>query len=172
MIIVRNIKIGNNWVGDTFPCYIIAEIGTGYRNYDEAKNLIDSAIESGINAIKFQTFEADTITTKKNFIDMEETGKISQYDLFKQLEIPKETQKKIVRYANDNNITIFSAPSHLNDIKFLKELDLPVYKIGSDLACHIPLLKESSVRYSMKHRLNIFHLKNWKELQRCCFQMT
>jgi len=142
MIIVRNIKIGNNWVGDTFPCYIIAEIGTGYRNYDEAKNLIDSAIESGINAIKFQTFEADTITTKKNFIDMEETGKISQYDLFKQLEIPKETQKKIVRYANDNNITIFSAPSHLNDIKFLKELDLPVYKIGSDLACHIPLLKE------------------------------
>ena len=108
----------------------------------KAKNLIDSAIKSGINAIKFQTFEANTITTKNNFIDMDETGKISQYDLFKQLEIPKETQKKIVKYANENNITIFSAPSHLNDLEFLKELDLPVYKIGSDLACHIPLLKE------------------------------
>ena len=73
---------------------------------------------------------------------MKETGKISQYDLFKQLEIPKQTQIKIVQYAKENNITIFSAPSHLNDLKFLKELDLPVYKIGSDLACHIPLLKE------------------------------
>jgi N-acetylneuraminate synthase len=139
---MENVIIDNKIIGDDHPCYIIAEIGTGYRNYDEAKNLIDSAIKSGINAIKFQTFEANTITTKNNFIDMGETGKISQYDLFKQLEIPKETQKKIVKYANENNITIFSAPSHLNDLEFLKELDLPVYKIGSDLACHIPLLKE------------------------------
>lgn len=139
---MKKIKIADSWIGDTFPCYIVAEIGTGYRNFDEAKNLIDSAIEVGINAIKFQTFEADTITTKNNYTDLEETGKILQYDLFKQLEISKETQKKIVQYAINKGITIFSAPSHLNDLKFLEELDLPVYKIGSDLACHIPLLKE------------------------------
>ena len=58
---------------------------------------------------------------------MKETGKISQYDLFKQLEIPKQTQIKIVQYAKENNITIFSAPSHLNDLKFLmKNFQTPV----------------------------------------------
>jgi len=139
---MKKIKIGNNSIGDDFPCYIVAEIGTGYQNFDEAKNLIDTAIEIGIDAIKFQTFEANTITTKKNYIDMEETGNISQYELFKKLEIPKDTQKKIVRYAMDKGITIFSAPSHLKDIATLKEFDLQVYKIGSDLACHIPLIKE------------------------------
>ena len=139
---MKKFQISNSWIGEGCPCYIVAEIGTGYQTFDEAKNLIDAAIEIGIDAIKFQTFEADTITTKNNFIDMEETGKISQYDLFKKLEIPKKIQKQIVSYANEKGITVFSAPSHLNDISFLKELDLPVYKIGSDLACHIPLLKE------------------------------
>ena len=139
---MKNIFIDNKKIGDNQQCYIVAEIGTGYRSFDEAKNLIDAAIEIGIDAIKFQTFEANTITTKKNYIEMDETGKISQYDLFKKLEIPKETQKKIVQYAIDKGITIFSAPSHLNDLEFLKELNLPVYKIGSDLACHIPLLQE------------------------------
>lgn len=138
---MKKIKIADAWIGDGYPCYIVAEIGTGYRTFEEAKNLIDSAIEIGINAVKFQTFEAETITTKGNFIDMEETGRMSQFDLFKTLEIPKDVQLKIVNYARDRGIPIFSAPSHFNDISTLQELDLPVYKIGSDLACHIPLLK-------------------------------
>lgn len=139
---MNKIQIKNFTIGDDSPCFIIAEIGTGYRNLEEAKTLIDSAVEIGINAIKFQTFEAETITSKNNIIDMEETGKISQYDLFKKLEISKEVQKSIVDYATSKGILIFSAPSHMKDLEFLKELNLPVYKIGSDLACHIPLLKE------------------------------
>ncbi len=141
-MVMKNIRLGNKWVGDGYPCYIVAEIGTSYRNFEEAKRLIDAAIEIGVDAIKLQTFEAETITTKNNFLDLEETGFVSQYELFKKLEIPKEEQLKIIVYANDKNIQIFSAPSHMKDLEIMKQMNLPFYKIGSDLACHIPLLTE------------------------------
>jgi len=73
---------------------------------------------------------------------LKETGKISQYELFKELQVPKELQMKVVNYANEKGITIFSAPSHMKDLETMKSMNLPAYKIGSDLACHLPLLKE------------------------------
>lgn len=139
---MEKIQIDGKWIGPGFPCYIIAEIGTGYRNFEEAKILIDSAKEIGIDAIKIQTFKADTITSKKNFLDLEETGHVSQYDLFKNLEIPEDVQLEVVEYAKKNGITIFSAPSHMSDLDTMKKMNLSVNKIGSDLACHLPLLQE------------------------------
>jgi len=139
---VKTILLNGKKVGDGFPCYTIAEIGGLFTNFQEAKRLIDSALEIGADAVKFQTLEAETITTKKNFFDMEATGHILQYEIFKQFELPKELQIKVVNYANDLGITIFSAPSHIKDLEIIKKMDLPIFKIGSDLACHIPLLKE------------------------------
>ena len=139
---MKSINLNGELVGDGNPCYFLAEIGSLFTNFEEAKRLIDSAIEIGIDAIKFQTFEAETITTKNNLFGMENTGNISQYDLFKKCEISKELQIKITNYANEKGMTIFSAPSHIKDLDIMKKMKLPVYKIGSDLACHIPLLKE------------------------------
>lgn len=139
---MKTILLNGKKVGDGFPCYTIAEIGGLFTNFQEAKRLIDSALEIGADAVKFQTLEAETITTKKNFFDMEATGHILQYEIFKQFELPKELQIKVVNYANDLGITIFSAPSHIKDLEIIKKMDLPIFKIGSDLACHIPLLKE------------------------------
>jgi N-acetylneuraminate synthase len=139
---MKSIKLGNKYVGDENPCYIIAEIGGLFKNFEEAKRLIDSAMEIGVDSVKFQTLEADTVTIKDNFFNMENTGRISQYELLKNFEISKDVQMEIVEYANSHNITIFSAPSHLNDLDIMKKLDLQIFKIGSDLACHIPLLKE------------------------------
>jgi N-acetylneuraminate synthase len=139
---MKFVELDGKLVGDKKPCYFIAEIGSLFKNFEEAKRLIDSAVEIGIDAIKFQTFEADTITTKNNSFNMENTGKISQYDLFKKCEISKELQMEVTNYANQKGITVFSAPSHIKDLDIMKKLDLPIYKIGSDLACHIPLLKE------------------------------
>jgi len=139
---MKSVKLVNKHVGNDNPCYVVAEIGSMFKTFDEAKNLIDSALEINVDAIKFQTFQADTITTKQNQFDMSVTGNVSQYEFFKSLEPSQELQKQIVNYANDKGITIFSAPSHINDLNIMKELDLPIYKIGADLACHIPLLKE------------------------------
>ena len=139
---MKNVKLLSENIGDGFPCYFIAEIGNLFKNFEEAKRLIDSAKQIGINAVKFQTWDIETFTTKNNFFDFEATGHVSQYELHKELEISSDLQHQIVDYAKKNNVTIFSAPSHMKDIKLMEELDLPIYKIGSDLACHIPLLKE------------------------------
>lgn len=141
-IFVKNVELGNKTVGDSHPCYFVAEIGGLFKNFEEAKRLIDDVVEIGIDAVKFQTLEAETITTKNNYFDMEVTGKVSQYDFFKKFEPSKELQMQIVKYANEHGVTIFSAPSHIKDLELMKKMDLPIYKIGSDLACHIPLLKE------------------------------
>ena len=139
---MKNVKLLSENIGDGFPCYVIAEIGNLFKNFEEAKRLIDSAKEIGINAVKFQTWDIETFTTKNNFFDFEATGHISQYELHKSLQISADLQHQIVDYAKKSNVTIFSAPSHMKDIELMEELDLPFYKIGSDLACHIPLLKE------------------------------
>lgn len=139
---MKSIELDGKLVGNGNPCYFIAEIGSLFKTFEEAKRLIDSAVEIGIDAVKFQTFEADTITTKNNLFDMENTGKISQYELFKNCEVSKELQMKVTNYANSKGITVFSAPSHIKDLDTMKEMNLPIYKIGSDLACHVPLLKE------------------------------
>ena len=139
---MNNISLGNFNVGDNYPCYIIAEIGNMFKNFDEAKKLIDSALSVGVNAIKFQTWDAETLTTKKNFFDFEATGNISQYELHKEIQISEKLQFDIIKYAKKQNLTIFSAPSHMDDLPLMEKLDLPIYKIGSDLACHTPLLKK------------------------------
>ena len=142
MSFMKNVKLLNKWVGDGFPCYSIAEIGGSFQNLEEAKRLIDSISDIHVDAIKFQTLEADTITIKNNFFDMDATGKVSQYDIFKKFELSKILQKQVVDYAKDMGQVIFTAPSHIDDLKTIDELDVPIIKIGSDLACHIPLLKE------------------------------
>lgn len=139
---MKPVKLFEKYVGNGFPCYVVAEIGGAFSNFEEAKRLIDSAKNIGIDAVKFQTLEAETITTKNNFFDMEATGQTSQYEIFKHFELSKDLQKSVVEYANSLHMPIFSAPSHIQDLEIMEKLDLPVYKIGSDLACHIPLLKK------------------------------
>lgn len=139
---MNSVKLLNKFVGDAHSCYTVGEIGGAFSNFEEAKRLIDAAIEIKLDAIKFQTLEADTITTKDNFFSLEATGDVSQYEIFKHFELSKDLQKEVVEYANKKEIPIFSAPSHIKDLEIIKELDLPIFKIGSDLACHIPLLRD------------------------------
>ena len=54
------LKIGERWVGDGHPCYVIAEIGSNHNHdFDLARRTIDAAAEAGVDAVKFQTFRAD-----------------------------------------------------------------------------------------------------------------
>jgi N,N'-diacetyllegionaminate synthase len=139
---LKEVKISSKIIGENHPCFVIAEIGGMFSNFKEAKRLIDSALESNVDAIKFQTYEAETMTTKDNLFDLDVTGKISQFEFFKKNELSFELQKKVIEYANQKGIIIFSAPSHMKDLETLEKLNIPCYKVGSDLACHIPLLKK------------------------------
>ena len=86
---MNKICIGSKNIGDGEPVFIIAEIGYNFNTLDEALRSIDAALDCGADAVKFQTFRADTLAAKG--IDFpEEAGGTSQYDEFKQYELSDE----------------------------------------------------------------------------------
>ena len=122
--------------------YIIAEIAGNFSTLDEAKKLIDGAIYAGVDAVKLQTYKADTLASQNAKYEMENTGNVSQYELFKDGELSEDEHIEIYKYANKNNIDIFSTPSHINDLVLLEKLGTTVYKIGSDDSYNLPFIEE------------------------------
>lgn len=122
-------------------CYIIAEIGGNFIDFEQAKKLVDAACECGVDALKLQTYRAETISSKKAIFDMENTGVVSQYDLFKKYEVDKDLHKRVFEYIKSKNMDWFSTPSHETDVDMLNELGVGAFKIGSDDAVNIPFLK-------------------------------
>ncbi len=122
-------------------CFIIAEIGGNFVNFIQAKKLIDLAIKARVDAVKLQTFNADTLASKKAMFDMKNTGKVSQYALFKKYEINEKLHRKIFSYCKSKNIECFSTPAHPYDVDLLEKFNVKYHKIGSDDAINTPLLK-------------------------------
>ncbi len=121
--------------------YIIAEIGGNFKNFKEAKKLIDLAVKSKVDAVKLQTYKAETIASKRAIFEMENTGKTSQFNLFKKYEVDYDLHKKIFKYAKKKNIDFFSTPSHESDVDLLEKFNVKIHKIGSDDAVNLPFLK-------------------------------
>lgn len=122
--------------------YIIAEIGGNFTTLSEAKNLIDEAVRCKVDAVKIQTYQAETLCCTKAMFDMEAVGVSSQYDYFTKYELSEKLHREIFAYAKEKNIDIFSTPSHYSDAVMLERLGVDVYKIGADDAVNIPLLKK------------------------------
>ncbi|MDR0605715.1 MAG: N-acetylneuraminate synthase family protein [Bacteroidales bacterium] len=122
-------------------CYIVAEIGGNFINFEQAKILVDAAKECGVDAVKLQTYVADTVASKKAMFDMENTGMMSQYDLFRKFQIDKSLHKQVFDYIDEKGLDWFSTPSHWTDVQMLNGLGVAAYKIGSDDGVNIPFLK-------------------------------
>ena len=122
-------------------CYIIAEIGGNFTTFDQARCLIDAAHRCGVDAIKLQTYRADMITSTKAIFDMENTGVVSQYDLFKQYEVDEALHHDVFKYAESKGLDWFSTPSHANDVELLEKCAVGAHKIGSDDAVNLPFLR-------------------------------
>lgn len=122
-------------------CYIIAEIGGNFTTLEEARRLIDAAADCGVDAIKLQTYRAETVASKLATFDMENTGIASQFDLFRQYEIGAALHESVFRYAEDKGLDWFSTPSHESDLELLERLGVGAHKIGSDDAVNLPFLR-------------------------------
>jgi len=129
--------------------FIIAEMsGNHNQSLDKALQIVEKAAESGVHAIKLQTYTADTITlnVKKNefFIDDKDSlwkGN-SLYDLYKIAHTPWEWHEEIIKKAKELNIICFSTPFDETSVDFLEELNVPAYKIASPEIIHLPLIKK------------------------------
>jgi N-acetylneuraminate synthase len=122
--------------------YIIAEIGGNFNSFQEAKKLILEAKKCGADAVKIQTYQAETLASKNAFFDMENTGKISQYKLFKKYQLSFEVHKKIFNFVKKINIDFFSTPAHKTDLDMLESFGVKIHKIGSDDAVNLPFLEQ------------------------------
>lgn len=122
-------------------CYIIAEIGGNFTTIDQAIRLVDAAHECGVDAVKLQTYRADTIASTKAIFDMENTGVVSQHELFRKYEVDEALHVEIFRYAESKGLDWFSTPSHETDVDLLENCGVGAYKIGSDDAVNLPFLR-------------------------------
>jgi sialic acid synthase SpsE len=137
---IKPFKIGSRFVGPGFPAYIIAEIGYNFNTIEEGIASIDAAVECGVDAVKFQTFRAETITSKLNDFP-DEAGGGSQYDEFKRYELSEDDHKKFFDYANKLGLDVFSTPSYYDDAVLLMKIGVPVFKTGADDLTNLPFLE-------------------------------
>ena len=122
-------------------CYVIAEIGGNFTTAGEARRLIDGAAAAGADAVKLQTYRAETLSSRKAMFDMENTGVTSQFDLFRKYEIGEDLHREVFAYAGSKGLDWFSTPSHETDVEMLERLGVGAYKIGSDDAYNLPFLR-------------------------------
>lgn len=140
------IKIGNHFVGNGEPTFIIAEAGANHnRDFDMAKELIDVAADAKANAVKFQTYSADTLYSKKTPVFSKDAG-IKPYDLIKNVELPRDWQPKLTKYAEKKGIMFLSTPFDYAAVDELNELNIPAFKFASFEIVDLELLKYTAAK--------------------------
>jgi len=153
-------------------CYIIAEIGGNFTTFEQAKKLIDLASESGVDAIKLQTYKADTIVTKTAKFDLDNVGEIVQHELFEKYQIDFEMHKKVFEYVDLKGLDWFSTPSHQTDVDMLEELGVKAHKLGADDATNIPLIKyTASKNKPMLLSSGMCTMQEVKEMVNACLEV-
>lgn len=153
-------------------CYIIAEIGGNFTTYEEAKKLVDLAYESGVDAVKLQTYKAETLVTKTAKFDLDNVGEMLQYELFQKYQIDFNLHKKVFDYIESKGLDWFSTPAHKTDVDMLDKLNVPAHKIGADDATNIPLLKKvASTNKPLLLSSGMCTLEETKEMVNSCLEL-
>lgn len=128
-------------------CFIIAELSANHGgDLNIAKETIRAAKRAGADAIKLQTYTADTITLNvrnDNFKINQGTAWDGQYfyDLYKGASLPWEWHKELFSIAKEEGLVCFSSPFDSTAVDFLEDLDTPIYKIASFEITDIPLIE-------------------------------
>lgn len=122
-------------------CYVIAEIGGNFTTFEEAQKLIDLAKEANVDAVKLQTYKADTIVTKTAKFDLDNVGEMVQHELFEKYQIDFELHQQVFNYIESKGLDWFSTPSHKTDVDMLEELKVSAHKLGADDATNLPFIK-------------------------------
>ncbi|TMC50511.1 MAG: pseudaminic acid synthase [Chloroflexi bacterium] len=144
------ISIGSRLVGPGEPTYIIAELSANHGGVlENAVQLVEAAAAAGANAIKLQTYTADTITidhAEGTFLIGSNSPWAGRtlYDLYREASTPWEWHRPLRDLAHRLGLDFFSSPFDVSAVDFLQRLDVPAYKIASPEIVDIGLIKAAA----------------------------
>ncbi len=144
----QHIQINGRLIGDRQPTYIIAELSANHhQSFDRAVDIIREAHRAGADAVKLQTYTADTLTLDSHQSHFKiQSGTVwdgrSFYELYQKASTPWEWHAELKSIANDLGMDLFSSPFDATAVEFLETLDVPAYKIASFEIIDVPLLRK------------------------------
>jgi pseudaminic acid synthase len=141
------IQIAGRNIGPGEPAYIIAELSANHgQDFTQAVEIVRAAHSAGADAVKLQTYTADTLTIQSGK-DYFRAGKgtlwegRTLHDLYCEAYTPWEWQPELKRIANDLGLHLFSTPFDATAVDFLEQMDVPAYKIASFELVDLPLIR-------------------------------
>lgn len=141
----KRFQVGDRWIGEGEPCFIVAEAGLNHNGQlDIAKKLVDLAITCNADAVKFQKRSIDDLLTREAL----EAPYVSWYaygetygEHRRSLELSEDEFREIADYARERGIIFFASGWDIKSVDFLETLQVPVYKVASADLTNLPLIE-------------------------------
>jgi pseudaminic acid synthase len=142
------ITINGRRIGAGHPTYVVAELSANHRHdYDHAVAIIEAAAAAGADAVKLQTYTADTLTIRSDS-EYFRVGKgtlwegRTLHDLYQEAHMPWEWQPRLQAVASRLGLDLFSTPFDDTAVDFLEQMRVPVHKIASFEIVDLPLIRK------------------------------
>lgn len=143
----KEFKIGKRTIGENSPVFCVAEMsGNHLQDYGRAVEIIHAAKEAGADAVKLQTYTADSLSIdcdKEYFINHGGLWDgMTEYELYKEASTPWEWQPKLKELSESLGMECFSSPFDFASVDFMRECGMPAYKVASYEINDIPLIRK------------------------------